>query len=136
MNRRDGFTLVEVCIVVVILGVLAAIAIPNFIRMQDRAKEASVKGNAHSLQLVVEDYSTRNDGILPALGDIDPALFPGGVFPRNPFTGAVSTVAAPGYSQGDLGYNLAGRTYTIEGYGSDPTSGPTGNGVVVTLSNG
>jgi len=124
-------------IVVVIIGILAAIAIPNFINMQSRAKEASVKGNAHSLQLAVEDYAVVNDGTLPALGDIDTDMFPGGVFPDNPFSGAAIAVGATGaYSQGDLGYGLAALVYTIEGYGYENTSGPNGDGVVVTLSNG
>ena len=42
MNKR-GFTLVELMIVVVILGILAAITIPNFVTMVGRAREASTK---------------------------------------------------------------------------------------------
>ena len=54
-------------------------------------------------------------------------MFPGGVFPDNPFTGAVIAVGATGaYSQGNLGYGLAGLVYTIEGYGYEATSGPAG----------
>jgi prepilin-type N-terminal cleavage/methylation domain-containing protein len=134
--NRKGFTLIELMIVVVIIGILAAIAIPNFIQMQSRAKEASVKGNAHSLQLAVEDYAVVHDGTLPAIGDINAAMFPGGAFPDNPFTGAAVAIAAPGYAQGNLGYALAGLVYTIEGYGYEATSGPAGNGIVITLSNG
>ena len=102
MTTRQGFTLIELMIVVVIIAILAAIAIPNFVRLQSRANEASVKGNAHALQMAVEDYCVINDSDLPALADIDPVMFPGGVFPDNPFSGAVIAIAAPGYSQGDL----------------------------------
>ena len=127
-GNQKGFSLIELMIVVVIIGILAAIAIPNYISMQNRAKEGSVKANAHSVQLVVEDWAVRNNGTYPDLADIDASMFPGGVFPNNPFTGAPITVAAPGFSQGNIGYALAAGIYSVEGYGETAT--------VITLSNG
>ena len=68
-RSQKGFTLIELMIVVVIIGILAAIAIPNFIAMQNRAKEGSTKANMHTVQLAAEDYGVQNDGVYAATMD-------------------------------------------------------------------
>ena len=48
-QRTSGFTLIELMIVVAIIGILAAIAIPNFIRFQGRAKQSEVRANLKAM---------------------------------------------------------------------------------------
>ncbi|SQD79681.1 type II secretion system protein [Moritella yayanosii] len=44
MKRNAGFTLIELVIVIIVLGILAATAVPKFINLQDDAKESTLKG--------------------------------------------------------------------------------------------
>jgi prepilin-type N-terminal cleavage/methylation domain-containing protein len=123
LRNTKGFTLIELMIVVVIIGILAAIAIPNFVAMQDRAKEASVKSNCHTTQLAAEDYSVQNDGVYsPNVAGFQPDL-PGGALLSNPFTKVASEpVDAAAANPGETGYvpinqNGVDVGYDITGFG-------------------
>src|SRR5215467_9123771 len=87
IKSQKGFTLIELMIVVVIIGILAAIAIPNFIAMQDRAKEGSTKANMHTFQLAAEDYGVQKDGAYSDVASAVHGLLPqAGANFKNPFT--------------------------------------------------
>ncbi len=99
MRNSQGFTLIELMIVVVILAVLATISIPNFIKLQVRAKEAKVKGAAHTVQLAVEDFAVRNGGVYSdGAADIQPLLPNEAVNGRNLQNAFTSAWTEPQYA--------------------------------------
>ena len=55
---RRGFTLIELLIVIAIILILIAIALPNFMEAQIRARVAKVQGEHKSLQTAIEEYRT------------------------------------------------------------------------------
>ena len=65
-NKKSGFTLVEILIVVVILGILAAIVIPQFSQASLEAREASLISNLQTMRSQIELYKIQHLEILPA----------------------------------------------------------------------
>ena len=58
---NQGFTLIELMIVVAIIGILAAIAIPNFVKFQCRSKQSEAKGNLKAIYVAEESYRAERD---------------------------------------------------------------------------
>jgi type IV pilus assembly protein PilA len=61
-QSESGFTLVELLVVMLILGLLAAIAIPAFFNQRDKARDADAKSAARTAQTALETYATDHDG--------------------------------------------------------------------------
>lgn len=65
MRNRTGFTLIELLIVVAIIAILAAIAVPNFLEAQARAKAARAKEDVRTIATALESYATDNNNHYP-----------------------------------------------------------------------
>ncbi len=123
MDKKKGFTLLELLIVVGIIGILAVFLMPAFVGVRERAKEAGVRSVMHTVQLAVESYNLENM-TYPIASNISlKNLFdnyltgPGYLvnLPKNPFTGKP-------YTESDTSgkvvydYDTTKNTYKITGY--------------------
>ncbi len=61
-SKKKGFTLIELLIVVVIIGILAAIAIPKFSQTKEKAYVASMKADLRNLATYEESFAADNNG--------------------------------------------------------------------------
>ena len=65
MKKEKGFTLIELMIVVAIIGILAAIALPKFASMLEKSREGATKGNISALKSAIAIYYGDNQGMWP-----------------------------------------------------------------------
>lgn len=97
-NRRRGFTLIELLIVIAVIAILAAIAIPNLLASRQSANEASAIGSLRTLNSAEQTYHSRL-GKFGALSDllaqklIDPVL--ASATSANPKSGYGYTLTVP-----------------------------------------
>jgi prepilin-type N-terminal cleavage/methylation domain-containing protein len=81
-TRRSGFTLVEIMIVVAIIALLAAIAVPNFLRARKRSQATRVLEDLRMLDSATDQYAIENNktsGMTPAWTDLKNYLKVGSV---------------------------------------------------------
>ena len=69
--RKKGFTLVEIVLVIVLIGILGAIIVPKFAGQTDKAKIAATKANIESIRSAIRMYQADHDGVPPNnMGDL------------------------------------------------------------------
>jgi type IV pilus assembly protein PilA len=95
MRNQKGFTLIELLIVILIIGILLALIVPNFSIVQDRARQTNVKNNMRIFDVAFGAYAVDHmaaypldvDGISYYLPGGDPEAGDAGTYPTNPYSG-------------------------------------------------
>ncbi len=113
MKRGDGFTLIELMIVVAIIAIIAAIAIPSLLNARKASNEASCISSLRTLSTVNQQYHTRYQSFASSMDDL-----------RN--SGYIDSVLGSGTKSG-YAFTYAGSTNTWTTSATPSTAGTTGD---------
>jgi prepilin-type N-terminal cleavage/methylation domain-containing protein len=81
LSFREGFTLIELMLVVAIIGVVSSIALPKFANIVIKSKEAAVKGQLGAFRSALSIYYSNNEGVFPlSAANLSHALTEGGTY--------------------------------------------------------
>ncbi len=101
LHDSKGFTLIELLIVVVIIGILAAIAIPQFSSTKEKAYDAAAKSDVRNMMAAQEAHFSTNNvywgGSVSAATDGGTASMGGDTFRASPNVAVTATSATDGY---------------------------------------
>jgi prepilin-type N-terminal cleavage/methylation domain-containing protein len=126
MSKQRGFTLIELLIVVAIIAILAAIAVPNFLEAQIRSKVTRVKSEFRTIATAVEAYAVDHNkyprSVHTVLYPGDAAYYPGAGLVRNVLWWGLSTPIAyisrvdylDPFMTTDVALNIEDRLYTYQ----------------------
>lgn len=118
-KNEKGFTLIELLIVIAIIGILAAIAIPQFTQYKNRAYNSSSEADLHNLFLSCKAYWGDTDGGQDCTAAIVAAASYG--FQASPNVTIALTTGATGQEAGFVAtatHSVTGVTYTIDSGGA------------------